>query len=143
VRDPAALKNLLARFRPPAEAPDPTLATLIADLDSDSFTTREAATRKLRELGVTAEPALRRALAGTPTAEARRRLEEVVAASPAAVERLPLTGDRLRGVRAIEALERARTVEAREALRAWAEQGGDPRLAAEARAALARWGPAK
>ena len=65
-RDPAALKDLLARFRPPAEAPDPKLAALIADLDSDSFTTRESATRKLRELGGMAGPALRRALAGTP-----------------------------------------------------------------------------
>ena len=85
-----------------------------------------------------AGPALRRALAGTPSTEARRRLEDVVAAIPAAVERLPLAGDALRGVRAIEALERARTVDAQEGLRAWAEQGRDPRLAAEARAALAK-----
>lgn len=141
--DPSALKEVLTRFRPPAEVPDPTLAALIADLDSDSFAKREAATRALRERGGAAGPALRRALAGTSSAEARQRLEEVAAAIPAAVERLPLTGHALRGVRAIEALERARTAEAREALQAWAEQGREPRMATEARAALARWGPAK
>jgi hypothetical protein len=142
-RDPVAVKDVLTRFRPPAEVSDPKVAALIADLDSDSFPVRESATRTLRELGGTAGPALRRALAGVASAEARRRLEGIVAAIPAAVERLPLTGDTLRGVRAIEALERVRTAEAREALRAWADQGRDPRLAAEAQAAVARWGPAK
>jgi hypothetical protein len=142
-RDPGAIKGLLTRFRPPAEAPDPKLAAVITDLDSNSFPVREAATRKLRAMGGSAAPALRRALAAGPSAEARRRLEEIMAAIAIAVERLPLTGDTLRGVRAIEALERAQTAEAREALRAWADQGGDLRLAAEAQAALARRGSAK
>src|SRR5260370_37880648 len=42
---------------------------LIADLDSSQFALREAAGRKLAELGEQAKPELRRALAGNPSAE--------------------------------------------------------------------------
>src|SRR5919198_129252 len=39
VRDPAALKVLAAKFRPPPDEPDPRVAALVADLDSDSYAT--------------------------------------------------------------------------------------------------------
>ncbi|MBO0698641.1 MAG: PQQ-binding-like beta-propeller repeat protein, partial [Zavarzinella sp.] len=143
VRDPAALKTLMERFRPPPEEPDPPVAARIADLDSDSYATREAASKKLRELGAKAEPALRRALAAARSAEARRRLEDILAAVAPAVETLPVPAETLRGVRAIEVLERVGTPEARELLQAWADQGRDPRLAAETRSVLGRVGAAK
>ena len=61
VRDPAAFKALAAKLHPPADEPNPQLASLIADLDNSTYATREAASKKLRELGTKAEPALRKA----------------------------------------------------------------------------------
>ncbi len=72
----------------------------------------------------------------------RRQIEGILAALAPPVLRLPLAGDRLRGVRAIEVLERIATAEARRVLRAWAEQTSDVHLAIEARLALERLGPA-
>jgi hypothetical protein len=59
---------------------------------------------------------------------------------PPTVETLPVSGETLRGVRAVEVLERAATAEARALLQGWADPGGDPRVAAEARLALGRQG---
>jgi hypothetical protein len=140
VRDPAAFKALAAKFRPPADEPNPQIASLIADLDNSTYATREAATKKLRELGTKAEPALRQALAAASSPEARRRLDDLLAAIPAAVHALPVTGETLRGVRVVEMLERLGTSDARELLQAWASQGRDPRVAAEARIVLERLG---
>ena len=50
----------------------------------------------------------------------------------------PVTGDTLRGVRAIEVLERAGTSAARALLVGWRDQPAHPRLAAEAAFALDR-----
>ena len=47
---------------------------LIAGLDSDLRAVRERSTRELRRLGKTAAPALRNALAGNPSPEARLRI---------------------------------------------------------------------
>src|SRR5262249_13533780 len=56
---------------PPAEAK--RLARLTTDLDSESFATREQATKDLRELGDAAAPALTKLLAGDASLEARLR----------------------------------------------------------------------
>jgi hypothetical protein len=114
------------------------VAALIKDLDSDVFARREEASKKLREYGTKAERALRRELAGAASPETKRRLESVLEAIGPLVLRLPLTGDALRGVRAIEVLERVATPEAQTLLQAWAEQERDERLAAEATTALER-----
>jgi RNA polymerase sigma factor (sigma-70 family) len=53
----------------------------------------------------------------------------------------PVSGDLLRGVRAIEVLERTGTPAARRLLAGWRDQGHHPRLAAEAAFALGRLGP--
>jgi hypothetical protein len=140
-RRPAAAVTLFAsRFRPPPA--DSALAALIKDLDSDGFATREEATRKLREYGPKAESVLRRELAATASREVKRRIEVVLAGITPPRLRLPLAGDTLRGVRAIEVLERAGTSESRQLLQRWAEQTRDVYLAAEARAALGRAGRA-
>ncbi len=142
VRDPAEAVALLARrFRPPASPVDPTLAALLKDLDSDVFATREEASRKLRKYGAKAEPVLRRALAGTPSLEMRRRIEAIRDAITPPMLRLPLSDDALRGVRAIEVLERAGSSEAVKVLQSWAEQTLDMRLASEVRMALERLDP--
>jgi hypothetical protein len=140
-RDPAAAVKLLAgKFAPPRAAADPRIPGLIADLDSDVFATREAASARLRELGAKAEPALRRA-AGSDSAEVRQRAEKLLAAlsfvAPAK-PRLPAAGELLRGLRAVEVLERAGTPEARAVLAGWESQEKDAHLASEARSALDR-----
>jgi RNA polymerase sigma factor (sigma-70 family) len=137
LRHPTAAGALLtARFRAPTTADDPALAALVKDLDSDVFATREEAARKLRGYGAKAEAALRRELAGAPSLEMKRRAESVLIALPQPVLRLPLTGEDLRGLRAIEVLERLSDAGAGELLQAWAEQTDNGRLAAEARVAV-------
>ena len=83
-----------------------------------------------------AESALREALKGA-TPEVKRRIDKLLEALDATA--LPLTDpEALRGVRAIEVLERARTPAARTLLQAWADQPAEPRLAAEAHLAVER-----
>jgi HEAT repeat protein len=110
------------------------LPRLIAELDSEDFQVRQKAARELDRMGEAAVPTLEKVLAGKPSPEVRRRAEELVARwSPAT-----LSGDRLREVRAVEALELAGTREARRHLEALA--GGDTGglRTREAKAALER-----
>src|SRR4029453_17133380 len=94
----------------PVAAPDPQrLRQLLDDLDSAQFAVRQNASRELEKQRELAEPALRAALAKQPSAEVRRRLEQLL-------EKLggPLVDpEQLRGVRAIEALEYIGSAEAR------------------------------
>ena len=55
-----------------------SLSYLIRELDDDEFATREAATARLESLGRAAEAALKRAVARGPSAEARRRIENIL-----------------------------------------------------------------
>ncbi len=61
---------------PPLDADK--LKSLIAELDSDNFAVRERATHQLEAQGAHAQPALRKALEGKPSAEARRRMERLL-----------------------------------------------------------------
>jgi hypothetical protein len=120
-------------LRPTPEADPARLAALLRDLDSERFAAREEAARVLAQLGEAAEPALRRALAGKPALEVRRRIEQLLDAleptkSPA----------RLRLVRAVAALEYSGTSEARALLTSLTRGPGDTLLAREAKAALRR-----
>jgi RNA polymerase sigma factor (sigma-70 family) len=125
-RLPAALREVTARGK--------RIRTLVAELDSDSFDRRAAASRSLAEFGAEAEPALRRALAGSPSPEARKRLEELV--SNAGSLR---SGEALRCLRALAVLERVGTPAARRILETAAEgEPADP-LTEEAKAALERF----
>src|SRR5262249_8570798 len=72
---------------------------LIADPDDSSFRTGEAALSELVRLGRLAEPAVRPALAGSPPAEQRQRLESL-----AARYKDGLPPDELRLRRAVQAL---------------------------------------
>jgi hypothetical protein len=110
------------------------VARLIADLDSDQYAARAEAARGLEGFGAEAEPALRRALAAPPSLEVRRRLEQLLEQLPRAVP----PPERLRALRAVEALERAGTAEARRVLRGMARGAPGARLTQEARSALER-----
>jgi hypothetical protein len=54
----------------------------LRDLDSDSFETRETASRELGKLGIVAKQFLREALKRRPTLEVRRRIEALLAKYP-------------------------------------------------------------
>jgi len=122
------LRARLASLSPAA------VARLVRDLDDDSFAVREEATAQLAALRPAAEPALRTALQGPLSLEARRRLERVLSAPPG--DGLP--PGRLRVLRAVEALERTGKPEAAEVLAALAK--GEPTfwLTREAQAARDR-----
>jgi WD40 repeat protein len=112
------------------------LKRLVAELDAEDFSIRETASEELAKLGQLAEPALKEALEHRPSAEVARRARRLL-------EGMNFNGlppDRLRALRAAEALERIGTQPAREALRTLAEGETDPGLAREAKAALERLG---
>src|SRR5262249_31143592 len=58
----------------PASADTKNLARWVADLNSDRFPVRDQASKEIEKLGKAAEPALKKALAGNPPLEARRRI---------------------------------------------------------------------
>jgi hypothetical protein len=127
-----AVSLLKERVQPRAD--ERRLAGLIADLDADEPAVREKATQQIVELGDVAEPALRRALAGKPSLEVRRRLEQVLGR----LDGPDFSPARLRSLRAVEALEKIGTAEARAVLRSVAEGEKESRLTRETRATLGR-----
>jgi RNA polymerase sigma factor (sigma-70 family) len=129
-----ALALLRERVKPLPIAPKELTRKLLADLDSDSFAVREAAVKRLKELGLQAEPALRAAHAANPSLEMRRRIEDLLAALQAAPS-LP-TAEELRHLRALVVLECIGTPEARRLLEQVATGPESARLTRQARAAL-------
>ncbi len=126
--DAGATRFLIGKLKPAEPADAKLLARLIADLDDDDFDKRTRAEQDLIKLGRQAEAAMLRALAGKPSLDVYRRLERLLAAVRASPESLRMS-------RAVAVLARLGTAEALEKL---AGQKTDPRLAAEAREALAR-----
>jgi hypothetical protein len=129
----AALDKRLSSATPVEAA---AIKRLVGGLDDDSFEAREEAGRRLSGLGEAARAALSDALANKPSAEARRRIEELLGALDG-----PLGRERVRLVRAVEVLESSGTPEARRVLKRLA--GGEPNalLTREAKAALVRLDP--
>jgi hypothetical protein len=129
-----ALPLFKERLRPLGNPLDAKrLARLIAELDDDSFTVRERATRELGIIGPDAADALRQALHDDPSAESKRRIEGLLS-------RLKPGGDpqRLRFLRAIEVLERIGTPEAIAQLRDLATKPLPTELRADIEASLRR-----
>jgi WD40 repeat protein len=133
---PATTPGLLAA-RLPVPAPG-TVERCVADLDSPSFAVRDRATRTLAVLGEAAEGAVRRAFGTSPSAEVRRRAEQVLGQYQSRDGRLPPV--LLRSFRAVEALERLGTPEAAAVLAKWAAGEPSALRTAEAKAALERMG---
>ncbi len=126
-----------AQFRlKPASPPDPKrIQQLIADLDSDNFADREAASGQLENIVGEAEPALKKALEGKPSAEVRRRIE-VLLSAPGIIK----SPETLRNIRAIQVLEQIGSKEAKVALEALAKGAPLARETQDAKAALDRLG---
>ncbi len=134
--DGPLLALLKENVRPSA---DDRILRLVADLDSDAFETRERATHALRELGPSAEPVLRQALASSTSAEVTVRLNTLLDALGDPSAPLPaMSAETLRNVRAVQALERMGTPEAHAILEAVAGGIITARETWEARAALER-----
>jgi WD40 repeat protein len=106
----------------------------IKDLDSDDFAVRERARKALEKAGELARPALRRALAGQPSLELRRRAKELLDRVDAAA----LSPERVRLVRALAVLERIGSKEAGQVLRRLAEGAPEAFLTEEAKASVQR-----
>ena len=104
--------------------------------DSPRFAEREAASKRLEELGRAAIMPLRQALKEKPSAEQVKRIETLLVELDPSGTRP--RGDDLRAVRAVAVLEMCGTEEARELLSQWAERGPSPRLADEAARAVER-----
>jgi WD40 repeat protein len=121
------------RLRPAASVDSKQVDRLLADLDSEEFAAREKAARELEAMGDGAEPALRKVLASNPSAEVRRRVEDLL-------RRLDLarSPESLRGVRAVEVLEHVGTASAIKVLEELGKGAADTSLTREARLALQR-----
>jgi hypothetical protein len=110
---------------------------LVTDLDQEQFDVRERAARELEKLGERAEPALRMALAGKPSLDARRRLEGLLERAEGA----SLPAETLRQIRAVEVLESSGDAEAQRVLNKLAAGPPELWLTQEARAAVRRLPP--
>jgi dipeptidyl aminopeptidase/acylaminoacyl peptidase len=121
----------------PVAAPDAKLVEqLIADLDSKIFAERQKATAALEKLAELVVPQLHAALAKRPSLEVAQRIEKVLDA----VAGQPLPAEKLRGLRAAEALEYIATPNARAVLLALGQGAPGAHLTRDAQAALLRLG---
>ena len=76
--DPARAVPFLKERLQQMAATEKRFQTLLTDLDDDSFEVRERASTELSKLGPVVLPALHMALAASPSAEVRRRIEWVL-----------------------------------------------------------------
>ncbi|HEY7155866.1 MAG TPA: sigma-70 family RNA polymerase sigma factor [Gemmataceae bacterium] len=126
---------LKERLRPVPPIPPEAIRSLLDDLDSDRFKVREEAERKLRAFGERVISPLRATLKEKPSLERRRRIEALLEVLEAPA---PLTGETLRAVRTIQALERIGSAEARKLLEELSQGVESARLTRDAKESLAR-----
>jgi WD40 repeat protein len=134
----AAAEFIGKRLKSEAAVPKEELQTLVAGLAAPTFREREAARKRLQELGEPIVPALRAEIARTADAEAAERLRRIVD-QPSALLPLP-AAEVVRGLRALEALEHIATPLARKVIERTAAGPVGMPLADEARAVLGRMG---
>jgi hypothetical protein len=134
-RPAQAVALLREQLRPVRAADESGVRKLIAQLASAAFAERETATRALRELGDSAVEQMRAALKAGVPAEAKFRVERLLAEADATG--FP-PGARQREVRAIAVLERINTDDARKLLSELTKGLPNARLTHDAAAALKR-----
>lgn len=128
-----ALQLLREHLRPLPEV-TPDFVQAIKDLDDADFNVREAATATLRRVGLHLRPELERALAKPSSAEARRRLKDVLEEMGST----PPPSDVLRQKRAVRLLEWIGTAEAQRLLETLAKGRDTADQTLDARAAVRR-----
>lgn len=129
---PLMRQKMMAVAEPKAQE----VASLIADLNSDKYETRENASSRLAKFAELAEPALRKALADSPP-ETKVRIGTLL---EAVGDQRRISGEPLRGLRAVEVLEHIGTPEASKVLETLASGAEGARLTRDAKAALERLG---
>jgi WD domain, G-beta repeat len=127
----ALCKERLSDAFPPTQE---QIERWIAKLDDDAFAVREKANEDLEGAGASAEKTLRRTLKAEPSPEVRQRVEALLES----LENRPLKPEVLRGVRAVEILDRIGSPEAVDLLRRLSQRNPDPRILMEAKASLRR-----
>ena len=137
--DAEAVSFLAERLRPlRADRMDrKTIERLIARLDDAKFTERQKAVEALKRFGIRAEMDLKRALEQSPGLEMRRRIEDILATLPREKSTVA-SGERLRALRSLAALEFTGTAGAQQVLESLAQEAGDSVVRSEAGAALIR-----
>jgi hypothetical protein len=111
-----------------------SIEQLIKALDDEKFEVRERATKDLAAMGDRAAASIRRALAGTPSAEAKQRLSGLLALVDAGVP----SSETLREKRSVEALELIGTPDARRLLEKLGAGPAGMRLTEEAKTSAER-----
>jgi len=135
VRDPRRTVHFLkARLQPVFRDEPQRISELIAALDSGSFKERQEATAQLGLQVEVHEPAVRQALSGQHSPEARRRLEHILRTRREA----RFSARQLQMLRALEVLEYIGSSEAKEVLEALTKGTPEFRITREARASLDR-----
>jgi len=125
---------LKTRLQPLRKVNEERLTQLIDALDSERFQQRDAATQELNVQAELASTALRHALRGQPSAEARRRLEQILYRT----DRFIYSSRQLQTLRAIEVLETIGEPEARQLLDQLSKGTPDFRVTQDATASLQR-----
>jgi RNA polymerase sigma factor (sigma-70 family) len=132
---PADTVKLFAEKIKPVQALDPKrFQRLLADLGSDKFAVRKAASRALQELDRQAKPYLEKALKSAESAEVRLRVKRILEQKQGAA----LTSEQLRQIRGVMVLELIGDGESKSLLKRWAGGPVGALLTMEASAALKR-----
>src|SRR5262249_29248586 len=135
VSSPEQAVSFLGKQLRAGKAPDATrVERLIRDLDDEQLAVRAQATKELEALGDLAAPALKEALAGKPSGEAKRRLGALLGR----LNEASLPAETVRQIRAVEALESIGNPEARRLLDKFAAGPPETHLTQEAKASLGR-----
>jgi hypothetical protein len=132
---PADTARYFAERIKPAEALDPRrVRRLLADLDSDEFNVREAASDALGGLDEQAIPYLESTLKSTESEEVRKRVTGILERRRGAA----MPSEQLRQVRAVAVLERIGDGGSKNLLKKWAGGPGGELLTMESATALQR-----
>lgn len=131
---PAIRKRLLAPQPSSGGTVGENIGQWIRDLDADSYSVREEASARLARMGVSALPSLEKALAHSPSLEARKRLRRLVSR----LDPTELASEELMTLRSVQALEYMATPEARRLLEQLSGSRGNPLASGQAVQALNR-----
>jgi WD40 repeat protein len=129
-----AVPFLGERLKPAAPVDPRQVERWVADLESAKYAARQEAAVNLVKAGEQVVPALQKVLASQPTIETRKRVEDLLDKLTGGTP----TAEQLRLVRAVEALERTGTSDARKLLRTLAEGAPGALATRQAEDALAR-----
>jgi hypothetical protein len=121
---PQAVRFIREHVRPALPIDPDRVKHLVRDLDHDEFRRREAVSRQLREMGLEAEPILRKASASTNSVELRRRLDALLT---------QFKNERTITLRAIPILATMESPEARALLERLASGSPDAEITREAK----------